>query len=70
MKTCSAYQRERCVAAEMEACWVPASSKASLPVYKPESDPFCPLVRPASNVYDTLVLCKTQREFLSMCSGI
>ncbi|CAM9314335.1 unnamed protein product [Ectocarpus fasciculatus] len=43
MKTCSAYQRERCVAAEMEACWEPTSSKASLPGYEPESDPFCPL---------------------------
>ncbi|CAN0059978.1 unnamed protein product, partial [Ectocarpus sp. 4 AP-2014] len=43
MRTCSAYQRERCVAAEMEACWAPTSSKASLPGYKPESDPFCPL---------------------------
>ncbi|CAM9929921.1 unnamed protein product [Ectocarpus sp. 12 AP-2014] len=43
MKTCSAYQWERCVAAEMEACWAPTSSKASLPGYKPESDPFCPL---------------------------
>lgn len=41
---CSPYQRERCVAAEMEACWEPIASTAPLRRYDSESDPFCPLV--------------------------
>ncbi|CAM9207477.1 unnamed protein product, partial [Hapterophycus canaliculatus] len=41
---CGNYQRERCVAAEMEACWEPPSSNgASLPGYNPQNDRFCPL---------------------------
>ncbi|CAN0032928.1 unnamed protein product, partial [Scytosiphon promiscuus] len=41
---CDTYQRDRCVAAEMEACWKPINSAgASLPGYDPHNDPFCPL---------------------------
>lgn len=60
---CGIYQRERCVAAEMEACWEPINSKeSSLPGCDPQNDPFCPLVRAGSRL-TTRCLCQLCAPF-------